>query len=114
MLGFSFIQGLSIFVLLVADSTAVVFLYAVLLGIGFGGRVPLIIAIRGTYFGRRSFASITGISQIPMNLFQLAAPLFAGIVFDITGSYTMPFATIACICIFGGSLFGFLGEPKET
>ena len=114
MLGFSFIQGLSIFVLLVADSTAVVFLYAVLLGIGFGGRVPLIIAIRGTYFGRRSFASITGISQIPMNLFQLAAPLFAGIVFDITGSYTMPFATIAGICIFGGSLFGFLGEPKET
>ena len=40
---------------------------ALLYGIGFGGRSPLTTAIRGEYFGRKAFATIMGISQLPMN-----------------------------------------------
>ncbi|MCE2464018.1 MAG: hypothetical protein J4F46_08975 [Dehalococcoidia bacterium] len=88
------------------------FLFAGLLGIGFGGRSPLTTAIRGVYFGRRSFASITGVSMIPMNAFLLGAPLFAGYMYDTTGSYNIPFITIAIMSFFGSSLFLLLGEPK--
>ena len=66
--GFSAVQSCGVIVLLMAQSAPVAFGAAVILGIGFGGRTPLTSAIRGTYFGRRAFASITGLSMMPMNV----------------------------------------------
>ena len=71
-------------------------------------------AIRGVYFGRKAFASITGISMIPMNVLLLAAPLFAGIMFDATGTYTVPFTTISVVCFIGSALFLMLGDPAAA
>ena len=110
--GFSAIQSVAVVIILQSDSVHLAFLFAVLLGIGFGGRSPLTTAIRGVYFGRRSFASITGVSMIPMNAFLLGAPLFAGYMYDTTGSYNIPFITIAIVSFLGSSLFLLLGEPK--
>ena len=110
--GFSAVQSVAAIVVLLADSTYIAFLFAVLLGIGFGGRTPLTTAIRGVYFGRKAFASITGVSMIPMNIFLFAAPLFAGIMFDATGSYSIPFVTIAIVSFIGAALFLLLGEPE--
>jgi len=89
-----------------------IFLFAVLLGIGFGGRTPVTTAIRGIYFGRRAFAAITGISMVPMNVMLFSAPLFAGYMRDRTGTYDVPFLTIAVVCLLGSCLFLLLGEPK--
>ena len=90
------------------------FLFSVLMGIGFGGRNPLTTSIRGVYFGRKAFASITGMSMIPMNVMLLAAPLFAGIMFDATQSYFVPMATVAIVSLAGSSLFLFLGSPESA
>jgi hypothetical protein len=90
------------------------YLFAVLMGVGFGGRTPLTTAIRGVYFGRKAFASITGVSMIPMNILLLAAPLYAGMAFDRTGSYFLPFATIAVVNLFGSAMFLFLGRPSSA
>ena len=111
---FSSVQSVAVAVLILADSTLMVFAFAVLMGIGFGGRNPLTTAIRGVYFGRKAFASITGISMIPMNVLLLAAPLFAGIMFDATQSYTVPFATVAIISLIGSGLFLLLGNPASA
>ena len=110
--GFSAIQSMAVFVLLFADSTLLVLLFAVLLGIGFGGRNPLTTAIRGAYFGRKAFASITGISMVPMNVLLLAAPLFAGIMFDLQGTYMVPFTVVAVVSLIGSALFLPLGTPE--
>ena len=109
--GFSTVQALSVFVILVAHNVEIAFLFAAVFGIGFGGRSPLTTAVRGVYFGRKAFASITGVSMIPMNLMLLVAPLFAGIMFDVRGSYTIPFITLAIVSLLGSSLFLFLGDP---
>jgi MFS family permease len=109
--GFSSIQTLALAVLLLWDSLHMAYVFGILMGIGFGGRTPLTTAIRGVYFGRKAFASITGISMIPMNILLLAAPLYAGIAFDKTGSYNLPFATIGIINLVGSALFLFLGSP---
>ena len=98
--------------LLLADSTPLAFLFAVLLGVSFGGRSPLTTAIRGIYFGRRAFASITGMSMVPMNGFMIALPLFAGYMFDTTGSYDIPFMVLIVLNLVGSFLFLMLGEPK--
>ena len=112
--GFSAIQSGAVVVLMVAETAPMAFLFAVLMGIGFGGRNPLTTAIRGVYFGRKAFASITGMSMIPMNVMLLAAPLFAGIMYDSTESYFVPMAAIAVVSLAGSALFLFLGSPQAA
>jgi len=109
--GFSALQTVAVVILLFAHTAPMVYLFAVVFGIGFGGRTPLTTSIRGLYFGRKSFASITGVSMIPMNLLHLTFPLFTGIVFDATGSYDIPFAALAVVSFIGALLFLMLGEP---
>ena len=110
--GFSVVQAVSVVVLLAAHSLLIAYLGSVLLGIGFGGRTPLTTAIRGVYFGRKAFASITGVSMIPMNVMLLVFPLFAGIMFDLEGSYTVPFTALAAVSFAGAALFLPLGDPR--
>ena len=112
--GFSVIQSASVVVLMLAETLWMAYLFAVLMGIGFGGRNPLTTAIRGVYFGRKAFASITGMSMIPMNVMLLASPLFAGIMFDATQSYFIPMAVVAIVSLAGSSLFLFLGSPEAA
>ena len=79
-------------------------LFAVFYGIGFGGRVPLSVAIRAEYFGPRAFATITGLSMAPMFLLQVVAPLFAAWMFDNRDSYVLPFAILTPLGL-SGALF---------
>ena len=112
---FSVVQSIAIIVLLQADgSYLMVFLFAALLGMGHGGRFPLTTAIRGVYFGRRAFASITGMSMIPMNISWLLAPYITGKMHDIQGSYNDAFYGIAAISLIGSCLFLLLGNPKAV
>ena len=110
---FSALQPLSLVVLVLAHSTEMLFLFAVLLGIGFGGHTTPTVAIRGVYFGRKAFAAITGISMVPMNILLLITPVFAGFMRDATGTYDVAFLTIAGVCLFGSYLFLLLGEPTK-
>ena len=93
------------------DSLPTAFLFAVLYGIGFGGRVPLTISIRGDYFGQRAFATITGVSMAPLYVFMLAAPLFAGVMFDSRGSYFIPFTVLGALGGLSGVLFLLAKKP---
>ena len=84
---FSFLQSIAITVLLFAETLPLFFLFAILMGIGFGGRTPLTTSIRGVYFGRSSFARITGISMIPMNImFIVVVPYIAWMRDSVTGN----------------------------
>ncbi len=46
--------------------------------------------------------------MVPMNAFLLASPLFAGIMFDLQGSYMIPFLVVAVVS-FIGSYMGPVG-----
>ena len=75
---FSAIQASGVVILATASSITSFYIFAVLFGVGIGGRVPLAVAIRGEYFGRASFGKILGLSTVPMNLlpvFQVAMSL---------------------------------------
>ena len=109
--GFIIMHSIGVIILILAHTTLMVFIFAVLYGIG-QGRTPLTTATPSIYFGRRSFASITGMSMLPMNVFLLVVPTYAGIMFDINGSYTVPFITVVVLNMIGGSLYLLLGEPK--
>ena len=108
---FTAIQAGAIVVLILAESLLALLAFAALFGMGYGGRIPVGTAIRGLYFGRKAFASIMGISMIPMNIMMLTGPLFVGITFDLTDSYTISLIATATVNLVGALLFLFLGKP---
>ena len=105
-------QAAGIMVIAFAESTAMAFLFAVLYGVGFGGRIPLLTAIRGEYFGRRAFATIMGISQMPNSIVMIFAPLYAGYLYDTQQSYFIPFATFGILAFMGAALMLTVRKPS--
>ena len=108
---FTSIQAFSVVILTFATTLPLLYAFAVLFGIGFGGRSPLTTAIRGDYFGRRSFGKILGISTVPLNILLLVAAPFAGYMYDTTGSYTSAFLILAALSFVGGVFFLLAKKP---
>ena len=106
------LQGVAIMIISVSDHVALALVFAVLYGIGFGGRIPLLTAIRGEYFGRKAFATIMGISQMPNNIAMIFAPLFAGYMFDATHTYLIPFAFFGLLNLLGAFLMLAVKRPE--
>jgi len=109
---FLILQSIGIAIISIAETVPMVYLFALLYGIGFGGRIPLLTAIRGEYFGRKAFATIMGLSQLPNNLVMMGAPLFAGYMFDTRGDYTIPFLAFAIFGFLGAFLILFVKKPN--
>ena len=110
---FGFIQAGGFLVAVLIDSFPMAMLFAAIFGAGFGGRNPLTTAIRGEYFGKNAFATITGISSAPMYAFMLAAPLFAAFLFDASESYTVAFLIIGSLGMMSGVLFLLAKKPTS-
>ena len=110
---FGFIQAGGFLIVVLVHSLPMAMLFAVIFGAGFGGRNPLTTAIRGDYFGKNAFATITGISSAPMYVFMLAAPLFAAFLFDATESYTLAFLIIGSLGMMSGVLFLLAKKPTS-
>ena len=108
---FSFVQAGGFLMAVLVHSIPMALLFAVVFGAGFGGRNPLTTAIRGEYFGRIAFATITGLSSAPMYVFMLAAPLFAGFMHDARGSYTLAFVIVGSLGMMSGVLFFLAKKP---
>ncbi len=81
----------SIAFLIMANITAywMVFPFALLYGIAFGGMMPSRAVIISSYFGTRHFGAIQGLSQSATVLSGVVAPVLLGGVFDLTGSYSI-------------------------
>ena len=109
---FILLQGIAIMLIAVTDEIFMALIFAVLYGIGFGGRIPLLTSIRGEYFGRKAFATIMGISQMPNNICMIFAPLFAGFMFDTTGTYFIPFAFFGLLNVLGAFLMLTVKRPQ--
>ena len=111
---FLFLQGISTIVLTVANGLPLALLFAVFYGIAFVGRIPLMTAIRGDYFGRKAFASIMGWSMLPNGILMAIAPVWAAWMFDTYGSYTVPFLSYAVINLAGALIMLVVKKPKLT
>ena len=109
---FTAIQGLGVVFLTLGPDLIYFYVFAVLFGIGFGGRTPLTTAIRGEYFGRASFGRILGISTVPMNMLLLIAAPMAGFMRDELGDYDLAFLVLAGLNTVGAVLFLVARKPK--
>ena len=88
--GFGCLQAIGVASATLVQSIPVAVLFAIIYGIGFGGRAPITTSMRGEYFGRRSFGKIMGISAVPMMIMTMTGPIVAGSFFDQRSSRSPP------------------------
>jgi MFS family permease len=108
----SMLMASSILVLAVAESAPMAFVYAVLYGIGWGIRTPVMNAIQADYFGRKSLGKIVGWLQSISLPVMIAAPIVVGYIADIQETYRTAFAIVAFISIPGSAVLFFVKAPK--
>jgi MFS family permease len=107
--------GLGAFILSnVTEGMPMLILYIVVYAIGWGGGATTMNATRGAYFGRRSFGTISGTMDFVQMFGLVLGPVYAGLVFDITESYTMAFNSFAISAAAAGVLMFFLRPPRRV
>jgi len=79
--------------------------FAVLFGLGFGARGPIITAIASEWFGGRRFGVIYGVLNLGNGLAGAIGPWFGGFVHDVSGSYRIAFAASIAFCACGSACF---------
>ena len=94
-----------------APHSAALYVYAVLFGLGFGARGPIITAIAAEAFPGRRFGVIYGYLSVGNGLGGAIGPWFAGALFDLTGSYRVPFLIATAFCVLGSICFWLAASP---
>jgi len=112
LLGLCLMQAAGIFIFIHAHTMPLLYLFVVVYGLGYGGVIPLTIALRADLFGRQYYATITGILTPITAVGGIAGPLAAGRVFDVSGSYTVVFYAFLIMISLSGVLFLFIRQPK--
>jgi MFS family permease len=102
------IQGIGVLVFAYASTITHVYAFVVLYGLTYGGCIPLLMAFRGDLFGRKKFAQMSGIMSPFRTIGNVIGPVFAGYLFDLTGSYKIAFITFTIIAIMSGIAFYFV------
>jgi MFS family permease len=104
-------HSLGLVVLTTADSYSQVMISAVIQGMAWGVRAPVLTSMRGDYFGRKSFAIIMGFSQGIAMMGMIVGPLVVGYFADHS-SYSLGFTVMAVCTAPGSLLFLFLRNPQ--
>ena len=105
------LQAIGIFILANVKTIEQVYIFLVVFGIGYGGAIPIYIAMRGEYFGRKAFATIGGLMQMFLMIPTVIGPIFAGYVYDATGSYYTAFILFALLYLVGAGVIVFARRP---
>jgi sugar phosphate permease len=104
-------HALGLVVLALATAFWMVLAFAVLHGLGWGIRGPLMSAIRADYFGSAAFGRITGMSSMIVMFGMMGGPLVAGVLADRTGSYVAGFSVLAVLAALGSIFFLVARRP---
>ncbi len=112
--GFLLFQTAALFVFAVGNTVFMFVLFGLLFAPGWSGRGAALTAYRGELFGRRRFASITGVSMVVTNSLSLIGPVFAGFLFDVTGSYASPFLALSVLSLVAAFLILLVRKPRKA
>jgi len=87
--------------------------FGVFHGVAWGLRGPFMQAIRADYFGRNAIGLILGLSAAIIALGQIAGPMVAGVLADLTGNYQLGFSLLALLSALGSLCFILATKPEK-
>ncbi len=111
MFGCMWLHAIALLVFAFATTRLEAMLFALLHGSGWGMRGLLVNAIRADYFGRASYASITGFNSLIVMIGMTIGPLFAGFLYDLVGDYHTAFLVLSFLAALGSTAFFLAREP---
>jgi sugar phosphate permease len=97
-----------------AVNALMVFTFAILHGVAWGLRGPMMGAIRADYFGRTSYGAILGVSSLVTMFGSITGPIVAGAIADRTGNYELGFTILAVLAGMGSAFFLFAKRPVKA
>jgi MFS family permease len=106
------LHGAGMVVIAFAGSFSMIVVFALLHGIGWGVRGPLMVALRADYFGPGSFGTIMGFSSLIVMLGMSGGPIIAGYLADVDGDYQRAFLLIAATALLGAGCFLAAVPPR--
>lgn len=107
-----FLQSVGITVFLLLDSQFSIYVWFILYGLGMGMAMPINTAIRARFFGRKAMGTIIGTSMMFLTPVGVIAPIYAGWMYDTTGSYQTAFIIFAVLLYISAALLVVLHPPK--
>jgi len=96
MLGYA-MRTIGLIIFIYARSIPTIMLFALIYGVGYGITIPAQTSLRASYFGRRSYATITGYTTFFTSITNVAYPTFAAWIYDTTGSYIRAFWIVTAL-----------------
>ncbi|NIQ15134.1 MAG: MFS transporter [Candidatus Dadabacteria bacterium] len=108
-----FLQACSIIIILIFSKTLALYLFGFLFGFFYSGWVPMFPIILGDFFGLKSLGKIFGLIGTGFSLAAITGPLIAGLFYDITDSYFLPFLFATIVCYLTAFITFLINKPRE-
>jgi MFS family permease len=90
------------------------YVFAILFGISYGGFVPLLPKLTSDMFGSASMGAIFGALMTSDAIGWGVGPWATGYLFDLTGSYDIPFQSLMAAIMLAGIVTLFLKKPSHA
>ena len=107
------LHATAMLLLALADGLQMIYVAVVINGVAWGSRGPLMMGLRADYFGPRRFGTIMGFSSLVIMLGMIIGPIFAGVMYDQTGSYRTGFIVLAIFAALGSVMFLMVRPPAD-
>jgi MFS family permease len=105
------LEGIGCGLFLIASTPALAYTAVILVGVGFGTAFISQAATFAEFFGRRAFATTTGVRFFIGAFFSAFAPGVAGWLYDARGSYTLPFLGLMALSLAGAAVALVIRAP---
>ncbi len=99
-----FVRGISLLLLMFVDTTASLYLFAILFGLNYISTVPPTTIITANVFGARSVGELSGWIFLSHQVGAALGATFGGWLFDWSGSYTIAFFSGGVLAIIAAAL----------
>tara|TARA_Y100000590_G_scaffold203750_2_gene231180 strand:- start:4359 stop:5621 length:1263 start_codon:yes stop_codon:yes gene_type:complete len=109
---FLLFQTAALFVFAQGETITMFVVFGLLFAPGWSGRGAALTALRGELFGRKRFASITGMSMVITNSLALIGPIFTGVMYDATDSYGPPFLVLSGLSLVAAVMVLFVRNAR--
>ena len=107
------LEMLGIFVLMRADTELLIYLFAVLFGMGFGLYLVAFTSLIANYFGAENYAKIYALLGLCYTFLTASGPILAGYAYDKLGSYDLPFTVILGFGVCASIAILFMRPPTR-
>ncbi|MCC7464360.1 MAG: MFS transporter [Gammaproteobacteria bacterium] len=108
---FTLVFGLGLVLVVDARSMAMVVMFAICIGIGFGGGMVCMMTVLSNYYGVPAFATLSGVAIALNTTLSATTPFIAGWMYDRGLGYASSFYATAVWCFLAGVVLLTMRRP---